>query len=255
MNKIDVIILSQGISEELIALTNETVRSLFESEQHTDIEFEVLIIESNPNLEPYQYPRSKTIYPKTKFGFHKYLNIGLSITSNDLVCFCNNDLIFHEGWASNIVSAIEADESISSVSMYCPIFHEDKAITDNLTFGYKNGVHFTGWCFMVKRKVFDQVGKFDENFVFWFSDDDFRLTLEKYKLKNVLIKNAKVTHLGSRTLSNEDIGKQTALQLNGFAYYKYKWQHHSMATYLIDSLKYKIKVGMAKIKVQLGRKS
>jgi GT2 family glycosyltransferase len=254
MNYIDIIILSRGVTDELVQLTNQTIQSLFDSEQDTGIAFNVLVIESSRALQPYQYPRTKTIYPTSKFGFHKYLNIGLSLTNNPLVCFCNNDLIFHQGWASNIIAALQSDPAISGVSTYCPIFHEDKGIETNLTSGYQNGIHFTGWCFLVKRAVFDQIGKFDEHFTFWFSDDDFRLTLEKYKLKNVLIKDATVTHLGSRTLSKENEGKQAALQLNGFAYYKYKWQHHSMFTYLVDSIKYKMKIAIAKMKIIPSKK-
>lgn len=248
MNRIDIIILSNGTTEELVQLTNQTIQSVFDSEAENNVGFDVLVVESNKALQPYQYPRSTTIYPTAKFGFHKYLNIGLAATKNELVCFCNNDLIFHKNWASNLLKTIQTDPSISSVSMYCPIFHQDKGLTNNLTFGYQNGVHFTGWCFLVKRSVLEKIGGFDEKFTFWYCDDDFRLTLEKYKFKNVLIKDAKVTHLGSRTLSNENEGKQTALQYNGFAYYKYKWQHHSMLTYLIDSLKYKLKVMLAKMK-------
>lgn len=242
MTSIDVVILSNGKNETLTDLTNQTIQTLISSENSEEITFNIVVIESNASLQPFQYPNSITIYPSTSFGFHKYLNIGVNQTQNEFICFCNNDLIFHKGWASAILSASKKDNEIYSFSTFCPSFHADKLteIPNEINYGYKNGVLFTGWCFMLKRETFNIVGSFDEKFIFWYADDDFRLTLQKYNLKNALIKEAKVTHLGSETLNKEKSETQFRLQYSANAYYQYKWKHKNPLLYLYHKTKYKL---------------
>jgi GT2 family glycosyltransferase len=240
MIKIDIIILSNGKNEALIQLTNQTIETLIQSENQDEIKFDVLVIESNILLYPYQYTSSTTIYPSSAFGFNKYLNIGINKTINDLVCFCNNDLIFNKGWASAILAALEKDPDIYSVSTFCPSFHADKEdeIPDEINYGYKNGVFFTGWCFFVKRSIFKIIGPFDEHFIFWYADDDFRLTLQKYALKNVLVKSAKVKHLGSETLNKEQSSRQFRLRFSANAYFRYKWINKNYIIFLYHKTRY-----------------
>jgi len=158
------------------------------------------VIESNKEMQPYQYPGTKTIYPDTAFGYNKYLNIGISMTGNPYICLCNNDLIFHPGWATEILKAFRQYPILSSANPYSENFDYDARIKagDNVIrrdkTWYMNGV-LTGWCIFVKRSVFEKTGLLDEQFTFWYADNDYDLTLKKYGLKHALVKSALVTHL------------------------------------------------------------
>lgn len=248
MPKIDVIILSFAKNQDLKRITQNTIASLLQSEDVEDFIFNIIVIESNRKMIPYQYENSKTIYPTVKFGFHRFLNIGLKESHNSLICFCNNDLIFHKGWATEILNISLKYPEIGSFNTFCPTFHHDKEelIPFDVNYGYQNGLAFTGWCFLVKRKIFETIGLFDEKLKFWYCDDDFRLTLQKYKIKNVLVRKSVVQHLVSKTLSSNNLGEQKYLELKGFAYFKYKWLHHNYFIYLIDRLKYNVKIFIAK---------
>lgn len=248
MTNIDIIILSYAKNEALKNTTLQAIESLLASENPALVKFNIIVIESNKLLAPFQYPESKTIYPNQEFGFHKYLNIGIASTQNELICFCNNDLIFHKRWATAVLESISVDPTIKSFGLFCPKFHFEKTEVEKtpINYGYENGTFFTGWCFLVKREVFKSTGLFDERFKFWFCDDDFRLTLQKHKIKNALIRDARVTHLTSETLANESDYKKTYLKYISFALYKYKWQHHNLMIYLFERLKYKLKILCAK---------
>src|ERR1700749_4974158 len=100
---IDIIILSYAKDEKLKALTEQTIATLLDSEDPEHIKFDVLVIESDKSLRPYQYPGTQTIYPDETFGYNKYMNIGIKATGNEYVCLCNNDLVFHKGWAGAIL--------------------------------------------------------------------------------------------------------------------------------------------------------
>ncbi|WP_345100319.1 glycosyltransferase family 2 protein [Mucilaginibacter panaciglaebae] len=240
--KIDIIILSYAKDHNLKALTTQTVKTLLESENPDEVEFNVLVIESNKALQPYQFANTTTIYPSEEFGFNRYLNIGIKHTSNPYICLCNNDLIFHEGWATEILKAMATDPDIVSATPFCPNFHKGAGFDASgpVTEGYFGT--FVGWCFFVKRKIFNTIGLLDERFNFWYADADYCHLLEKHHIKNCLIPSSKVTHLGSESLKTTAEKEQQRLtQLPRF-YYSYKWQHHSWLKYKIQSALFKLKL-------------
>src|SRR5689334_11461577 len=102
---IDVIILSRCISENDFAINCQCIKSLIESEK--EIHFDIHVIESNPEFDytkfSYSFPNVKVVIPKENFNYNRFLNIGLENSKNDLVAFCNNDLIFNKGWLSEII--------------------------------------------------------------------------------------------------------------------------------------------------------
>ena len=240
--KIDIIILSFAKDEKLKGLTLQTVDTLLQSEDPKEVEFNVLIIESNKSLIPYQYPGTKTIYPDTDFGYNKYMNIGIKATNSEYVCLCNNDLIFHKGWASAILKAMDNDPALLSASPYCTIFHKNEGFDENgpVMEGYF-GV-LGGWCIFMKREIFAIIGMLDEKLLFWYCDADYCNTIEKYGIKNCLVPASKVTHLGSESL-NTVVGKEYQKLTQGpHIYYSYKWQHHSYFKYLAQILLFKLKI-------------
>jgi len=234
--KIDIIILSFAKDENLKGLTIQTVDTLFQSEDPREIEFNVFVIESNKSLIPYQYPGTKTIYPETAFGYNKYMNIGIRATGSEYICLCNNDLIFHKGWASAALKAMDNDPALLSVSPYCSTFHKNEGFDENgpPLEGYF-GV-LGGWCIFAKRKVFDITGLLDEKLLFWYCDADYCKTLEKFHIKNCLVPASKVTHIGSESLKTVDDKEYQKLTQGPRAYYSYKWNHHSYLKYLDQSI-------------------
>jgi GT2 family glycosyltransferase len=238
---IDIIILSYAKNEHLKGLTIQTIETLLASEDPDKIHFNVLVIESEKSLQPYQFPNSTTIYPVEKFGFHKYLNMGIKSTGNPYICLCNNDLIFHKGWASEIVNAMDNDPLLLSAVPYCPNFHAKEGFAQSgpPLEGYF-GV-LIGWCIFVKREIFDIIGPLDENLVFWYCDYDYSNTLEKFKVKNCLVPTSVVTHLGSESITSVDDTEHKKLTQIPRFYFSYKWHHHSYIRYKLETWLYKFK--------------
>jgi GT2 family glycosyltransferase len=233
---IDIIILSYAKDEKLKALTEQTIATLLDSEDPEHIKFDVLVIESDKSLRPYQYPGTKTIYPDETFGYNKYMNIGIKATGNEYVCLCNNDLIFHKGWAGAILSAMENDPLMLSASPYCPTFHKNEGFDENgpVMEGYF-GV-LGGWCIFMKREIFGTIGLLDEKLLFWYCDADYCKTLEKYHVKNCLVPASKVTHLGSESLKTVNDAEYQKLTQLPRTYYNYKWNHRSYLKYLAQNI-------------------
>jgi len=241
--EIDIVILSYSANEGLKQVTSDCINSLISS-QDESIEFNILVLESEKKLFPYQFEGSRTIYPEEKFNFHKYLNLGVSLTSNNLICFCNNDLIFEKGWAQSLIAAMDIDKELLSVSPLCPQFHPGVGIFPNsgLKYGYSIRKEIAGWCFMIKRELLSIIGPFDEHFSFWFADTDYSHTLKKYNIKHALVTDSMVRHLDGRSTQELEDSQKSAMTNEQFWYFQYKWEHKNRLLYFYRKLRSQIRV-------------
>ena len=223
--EIDIIILSYAHNDLLKKTTMDCISSLIDSEDQKKIKFNIIVIESQKELNGYQYNYSKTIYPHEAFGFHRYMNIGIGLTKSPYVCLCNNDLIFHKNWASEILNYMAEVPDLMSASPLCSIAQPYIGFPFNsgIKIGYRAGFEIAGWCILVKREIFRIIGKLDENFKFTAADYDYGNTLAVLNLKHGLITSSIVDHLNSTTLNTHPKDKQD--ELNSPDLYYFKWRH------------------------------
>lgn len=186
---IDLIIISYAKDESLKQLTNNCLISLLESEEIGT--FNIIIVESNPLV---RYDLGETIHINEPFNYNKFGNTGIKLGSAEYVCLCNNDLIFHKGWASELIK-----NDLPSMSPKCP----KNPLQWNLNkihLGFETNKHISGWCLFLKRHSWESIGGFDEDFEFWCADDSYREQLKKHNINHYLIATSLVTHLGHQTI-------------------------------------------------------
>jgi GT2 family glycosyltransferase len=150
-----------------------------------------------------QYHNAVTIPKRTKFNYNQFANEGAALGKADWIMVANNDLEFTDGWLHNLLSA---DNPV--VSPHEPNDVRQKGIIENEP-GFECGRNFCGWCFMVSRQLWLDIGKFDEDVDFWCSDD---VVIEQVKAKGVtplLVKESIVHHAGSVTLLQQPEDVQT----------------------------------------------
>jgi GT2 family glycosyltransferase len=232
---IDIIILSYAKDKSLLALSCQTINTLVYSEDSQEISFNIIVIESNKSLKPFQYEHTTTIYTDEPFGYNRYMNIGIKASSNPYICICNNDLQFYKGWASQILRQMSIDKDLMSVNPYCEISHK-KGIEDNgqNVVSTVNGI-LIGWCIFFKREILNITGYLDEKFKFWYADNDYGNTMAKFNIKHALVTSSKVTHLGSKTHSILSEGELFEYTYGQFLYYDLKWNNKSALSYHFKS--------------------
>lgn len=234
--------LSYAATDALQQMTIESLQSLAASEHPNDVRFNVVVLESNKALKLFQYPGTQTLYPEARFGYNRYCNIGAKHTSNPFVCFCNNDLHFHKGWATEILKVASARPEILSFGSLDPWLHQHYGITEQheLILGYEKMKHVTGWCFTVRREIFQTMGSFDEILEFWYVDDDYARTLAKHQIPHALVPASKVDHRSGQTIGSETVENKSRERLTSaqWIYYDYKWNHHSRIVYGIKLLRF-----------------
>lgn len=208
----DVIILSKCINVEDFALNSNCIKSLITSEPN--FSFNIKIIESNSYFNAkeffYNFPHVEVIMPNESFNFNRFLNIGLNLSSEDLIIFSNNDVIFHKNWLTEILKVKQKNKQIQS---FCPFDQTSPYLSwkkfnqKTCHIGYRVPIEFVGWCFITERSVFDKTGKFDEQFDLYFQDNDFALTLKKNSILHAMVPYSFVEHIGGYTTKNYDASK------------------------------------------------
>ena len=200
---VDIILLSNAKTPTLRRTTEAAIESCHRSEQV--IKFNILVIEQNMDDRP-EYAGATTIYTDSPFNYNKFMNTGISLTQNQYVCLCNNDVIFRPLWATNILAAMMAYD-ILSASPLCPKSHWAFKDGANVEFGYENGKHVAGWCIMTNRDLYKIIGGINDEFPFWFADNVYSEQLQQHGIRHALVRNSWVDHKGQstlRTLENPD---------------------------------------------------
>jgi GT2 family glycosyltransferase len=227
--EIDIIILSYAQTDELKNTTINCLESLIASEDPELIKFNIVVVESEKSLKPFQYEHTITIYPDQEFGYHRYMNIGIEMTSASFVCICNNDLIFHPQWATEILKPFAQFIDVSSASPFCTIHHPTMGFkkNDGPKLGYLIRREIAGWCLFFRRDILRLTGKLDENYKFWCADNDYSNTLWVLKLNHILVTSSFVDHLENKTLLNQTPERQEELTNQETIYYEKKWKHRT----------------------------
>lgn len=190
--QLSVVILAKTDREDLFRMTLRCIDSLYASESFRP---EVIIVESNKNYyeSGFLYPDEvKIIIPKKAFNFHRFLNIGVAASSGDFIALCNNDLVFHPNWfgAMNLVAQKNRD-----ILSFSPVGEKPLAKTGKFTIGHRAMIHLMGWCFVVRRGIFNTIGPLDETFDFYYADNDYGMTLRYHNIKHALVHDSYVEHL------------------------------------------------------------
>lgn len=225
--EMDIIILSNAKTEALYRVTCKAIETLLASEAPPrptgtppnagaeNFKFNVLVIEQTER----EYEGAETWQITGPFNYNKFLNIGLTHGRAKYVAMCNNDLIFHPGWASGIIAAMEEHELLSA-SPLCPVAHKTQRDLKAVNKGYQVYYRLCGWCIVVNRSILEQIGKLDEGFPFWCADDCYAEQLKKHSIEHGLIRDSRVTHLGSITLKTLPTLEKNKLTLNEQVRYK-----------------------------------
>lgn len=198
---VDVVVLSKASTERHREMTQRTIDTCRAGAGgHT---VNITVIEQ---VEGTKYTGATVVYDPSPFQFNKFANNGIRLGSAPWVMLANNDLEFMPGWLQPLL-----DAKHPVVSPINPIDRRQRGILRN-TVGDINGRHFSGWCFMMTRELWERIGGFDEDFIFWCCDDAVIEQLRALNIAPMLVPRSRVKHAASQTL-REDDGSMTWAQV------------------------------------------
>src|SRR5690606_3536670 len=145
-------------------------------------------------VEGVRYRDAITVHKPGEFAYNRFANEGIRMGSAPWVMVANSDLEFGDDWLQPLIDA--GQPLVSPVSETEP----RQAKLPRNESGYENGKHFSGWCFMMSREFWEQIGGLDEDFVFWCADDSVIEQAKKAGVKPTLVVRSRVKHLISQTV-------------------------------------------------------
>lgn len=174
-------------------------------------------------------------------GFPKGCNIGIEAADreNDIFLLNNDTLMVDNALFWLRMGLYESDEvgTTGSVSNYCGnmqqvagnIRETDKlmkyGIVNNVPqeHPYEEKLFLIGFALLIKREVYNIVGKLDERFTPGnFEDNDYGLRVLQAGYKNVLCRNSFIIHFGSKTFKKAANTYNDIMQVNA-GKFKEKW--------------------------------
>ena len=187
-------------------------------------EFDIIIVDNNSTdrsveIIEEKYPSITLIKNNKNLGFAAAVNIGIKASNSDFVALLNNDTEVDKKWLGNLYSVVSKDDKIFSASSKMIRFYERDIIDDAgdqynlLGWAYKRGdgasvdkfnkdkVVFStcAGAGLYRRKVFEEIGYFDEAFFAYLEDIDVSFRGNIYGYKNVYVSDAIVYHMVSAT--------------------------------------------------------
>ncbi len=197
--------------------------------KHTNNDcIEVIVIDNGSHDGTRDYLKQitsiKAIFNKMNEGFAKACNQGLEVASGDNILFLNNDTVVTNQWLEPMIKLLYQDDKIGMVGpvsnyvsgpQQVPVNYTNVEEIEDFSRLYclqqrgrsKAVLRLVRFCLLVKKKVLDQVGGFDERFVGGsFEDDDLSLRVLQagYQLKIAL--DSFVHHHGHATFTgNPDL--------------------------------------------------
>ena len=214
---VDVIMLSKVAKYRDNAMTQKAIDSCIQGSNGLPVN--IIVMEGGIG----QYRNATTIPKRGKFNYNQYANEGAALGSADWIMIANNDLTFTDGWLHNLIAA-----GHPIVSPHEPNDGRQADITEN-TEGDVTGKHLSGWCFMITRKLWQEIGGFDTDVDFWCSDD---VVIEQVKAAGVMpmvVKDSVVIHAGSQTLNQQTDDVTTDLKWRNVYIYNTKYGKNKFA--------------------------
>ncbi|MCG7841035.1 MAG: glycosyltransferase, partial [Methanomassiliicoccales archaeon] len=183
--------------------------------KHTEWDYRLIIVDDcSPDPAVGEYLRSleelhpgirvELLFNRKNRGFAPTVNRGAAAGDNPYLCILNSDTLVTEGWLTRQLMALEADEknvivnpvtnntALVNVAMYSGCSYKDMAnavavAPNTLTY---NEIMPTGFCFTMRRKLWEEVGPFDEAYISYGEETDFWFKAIKQTDKNgVILRN------------------------------------------------------------------
>lgn len=190
-------------------------------QNQSTVEFTVLVVDNGSTDGSYElldeYPNVKSIRFEQNLGFCAAVNAGIKVADTPYVILLNNDTVVKEQFIEKLILAIERDESIFSVSAKM-LNMQNPALIDDAGDCYcalgwafargkgKDVKHYNqvqevfsscGGAAIYRRKVFEQIGYFDELHFAYLEDLDIGYRAKIYGYQNYYEPDAEVLHAGS----------------------------------------------------------
>lgn len=205
MDEVSIVMPVYANSKQITKVTIDCLRDLMKT---YGVKTEIIVVDDG-SREPVSkiisklFPQVRILINEQNLGFAKAVNRGIREAQCNLVCLLNNDIrLPNSKWLSSMVQSMDefdmtapAGGRMDSKWNYQP----GEAKTRAEKFSY-----LAGWCLLVKRRVFDEIGLMPENFSKGFFEDVlFSYRAKRAGFKLGITEGTDIQHLYHTTFKAE----------------------------------------------------
>lgn len=211
------IILSYNTRELLVSCIQSVI-------DHGVQDFEVIVVDNashdgSADQIKKQFPQVRVIENSENAGFAKGVNIGAEHAKGDYLLFLNSDAEITEDTVSQLIQPFEMHEKAGVVGgllkntdgsmqrsfsrfydlvpVFLLLFGGDRVELVGHSVSNIQAVDWvSGGCMMIRKDVFDKVGRFDENFFMYLEDMELCKRVKQQGYEIYFNPHAEVTHIG-----------------------------------------------------------
>ncbi|MEW6196926.1 MAG: glycosyltransferase family 2 protein [Bacteroidota bacterium] len=257
---------------------NLTIQAIESISSNLSKDYEVIVVDNgssdnDPNLLYELFPDIKLIVNKVNLGFGKANNIGAERAGGGTLLFLNNDTIIKSDFIEYIDNIFRDESSVGIIGP--KLLNEDFSLQlsyDNLpsiinefvtkfssklfyknfkpvvklksrNYSQKKYVEFiTGAALFIRKKIFIELGGFDEQIFMYFEDADLCKRVIDYGYKILFVPNIEIVHLRGASWNKNNSGdlKNHYRKSQLFYYTKHRsaFENLLLKYYLLSSGKY-----------------
>ena len=215
----DIIILAHD-QHEMTADCLEAVR------QNTMAPHRIVLVD-NGSVPPYE---GATIRNERNLGYPVAVNAAIRQTTGDVICLLNNDVYVTPGWDRRLLEGLEQFDIVGPMTSYAAgvqlttVGHYENLDGLNaraLEYAEENRGRtkevnwVTGFCFMFKRSLWDEIGEFDESMWPCSGEEiDFCMRARQAGRRIGIIHDVYVHHEGSVTFTEAGFEYEKIVERN-----------------------------------------
>lgn len=172
----------------------------------------------------------RVVKNEQNLGFARAINIGLMMAKGNYIVLMNNDVLVTEGWLDQLLNCLNSDPKIGAVGPVTNYISGEQQIgvpyediqgmrEFSIAFNKRDATKWkrcdrlVGFCILMPRSTFEDVGYLDEGYEIGnFEDDDWILRLRFQEKQMMIAGDTFVHHYGSVTMKG--LGQQGFIQVN-----------------------------------------
>ena len=169
----------------------------------------IIVIENSRNFSfkeklEEKYSNIKVIIPEQNLGNGAGINYGIKNIKTKYAFYLDVDT---ELYPDTIINLLEAARKIKNFSILAPninnfVYKKECYLESNKNEKYTLMRFVTGCALFFEKRLFNEIGYFDENIFLYFEENDFYERCLKKKKPIYLIENSKINHKGNSSVKN-----------------------------------------------------
>ena len=137
-------------------------------------------------------------------------------SKSEYICLLNTDTLVEEKWLDKLIEVFTKEKNVgcvSSITNACGVLKQIKPKTESYFIEDSNML--SGFCVVFPKKIWEEIGGFDENYKIYGEDSDFFFRIRQAGYRLIIRRDVFIYHFKGQSaikarIEGKDVGKIAA---------------------------------------------